>query len=102
MLIVSVRVCGSSRASMIPVTTLSSRSGTRLQRSSRNELLHLLLRFVRICKYISHLITHMCSKMPRLDYLVNDSGAGSMAPLMDVDIAEAKNMFDVNVFALVT
>jgi NAD(P)-dependent dehydrogenase (short-subunit alcohol dehydrogenase family) len=37
-----------------------------------------------------------------LDFLVNNSGAGYSMPLMDVDIAEAKKLFDVNVFAIIS
>ncbi|KAJ5657219.1 uncharacterized protein N7484_000868, partial [Penicillium longicatenatum] len=37
-----------------------------------------------------------------LDYLVNNSGAGYSMPLLDSDVSVAKDMFDVNVFAVVT
>ncbi len=31
-----------------------------------------------------------------LDMLVNNSGIGTVAPMLDLDIAEAKNVFEVN------
>ena len=34
----------------------------------------------------------------RLDVLVNNAGVESVSPLLDVDIAEAKRMYDVNVW----
>ncbi|KAB8239005.1 hypothetical protein ETB97_009814 [Aspergillus alliaceus] len=36
-----------------------------------------------------------------LDFLVNNSGAGYIMPLLDSDMSVAKKMFDVNVFAVV-
>ncbi|KAI9649590.1 hypothetical protein NHQ30_002171 [Ciborinia camelliae] len=36
-----------------------------------------------------------------LDFLVNNSGAGYSMPLLDTEVSVAKEMFDVNVFALV-
>jgi len=37
-----------------------------------------------------------------LDFLVNNSGGGYNLPLLDTDVSEAKKMFDVNVFALIS
>ncbi|KAM0432867.1 hypothetical protein ACHAPT_004569 [Fusarium lateritium] len=36
----------------------------------------------------------------KLDILVNNSGVGYMAPLLDVDMAAAKAMFDVNIWGV--
>jgi 1-acylglycerone phosphate reductase len=36
----------------------------------------------------------------KLDVLVNNSGGGYMAPALDVDIAKAKTMFEVNFWAV--
>lgn len=36
-----------------------------------------------------------------LDVLVNNSGGGYVAPLLDIDIAKAKAMYEVNFFAVI-
>ena len=36
-----------------------------------------------------------------LDYLVNNSGIAHVMPLLDTDIAVAKSMFDVNLWAVI-
>ncbi|KIW55738.1 hypothetical protein PV05_04467 [Exophiala xenobiotica] len=36
-----------------------------------------------------------------LDYLVNNAGVSYIMPALDIDIAEAKKIFDVNVFAVI-
>ncbi|KAF7947641.1 hypothetical protein EAE96_008723 [Botrytis aclada] len=37
----------------------------------------------------------------KLDFLVNNSGAGYAMPLLDTEVSVAQKMFDINVFALV-
>lgn len=36
----------------------------------------------------------------KLDYLVNNSGAGSTMPFLDVDVEEAQKLFDVNLWGV--
>ena len=38
----------------------------------------------------------------RLDLLINNAGAGYNMPVVDVDIEEARKVFDLNVFSLIT
>lgn len=39
------------------------------------------------------------SKLPHLDILVNNAGGGLNMPLSDLDISQARNLFDLNVWA---
>ncbi len=39
------------------------------------------------------------SSSRRLDYLVNNSGAGYVCPVVDIDTKQARDMFDVNFWA---
>lgn len=44
-------------------------------------------------------INTCASKLPHLDILVNNAGGGLNMPLSDLDISQARNLFDLNVWA---
>ncbi|KAI4866157.1 NAD(P)-binding protein [Hypoxylon rubiginosum] len=47
-------------------------------------------------------IAECAAKLPGLDILVNNAGQGYAIPVVDMDVAEARKMFDVNVWAPVS
>lgn len=49
----------------------------------------------------SESIQHVVAKLPALDILVNNAGAEYLMPMADVNIAEAKRLFDLNVWSYV-
>ena len=49
---------------------------------------------------LSQMSIHACvSKLPRLDILVNNAGGGLIMSISDLDIAQARNLFELNVWA---
>lgn len=49
----------------------------------------------------SESIQHVVANLPALDILVNNAGAEYLMPMADVNIAEAKRLFDLNVWSYV-
>lgn len=49
----------------------------------------------------SESIQHVVTKLPALDILVNNAGAEYLMPVADVNIAEAKRLFDLNVWSYI-
>lgn len=47
----------------------------------------------------AHSIAACVAKIPRLDILLNNAGASHSMPLSDLDLDEAKKIFDINVWA---
>ncbi len=45
-------------------------------------------------------VTQVRARTGKLDYLVNNSGAQHIAPVLDTNLAMAKSIFDVNVFGV--
>lgn len=42
----------------------------------------------------------VCAAVPKLDYLINNSGAQHIAPVLETSVTVAKSIFDVNVFGV--
>lgn len=49
----------------------------------------------------SESIKNAVTKLPNLDILVNNAGAEYLMPVADVDIADAKRLFDLNVWSYI-
>jgi 1-acylglycerone phosphate reductase len=49
----------------------------------------------------SESIQNAASKLPYLDILVNNAGAEYLMPIADLDIADAKKIFDLNVWSYI-
>ena len=49
----------------------------------------------------SESIKNTVTKLPNLDILVNNAGAEYLMPVADVDIADAKRLFDLNVWSYI-